>query len=91
MLGKLPVSGDEGKRQEQTFAFGALLLWILWQPAVRSQSANVLIFKYAEEASGMRVEGVTADRWDDIAQVMGTNGASAGCWRMFWRRTNQEI
>jgi GNAT superfamily N-acetyltransferase len=39
----------------------------------------------------MRVEEVNADRWDDVAQVMGTNGGSAGCWCMFWRLTNQQI
>ncbi len=39
----------------------------------------------------MRVEEVNADRWDDVAQVMGANGASSGCWCMFWRLTNQQI
>jgi GNAT superfamily N-acetyltransferase len=53
-----------------------------------SQVTNALIRK---RESGMRVKEVNADRWDDVAQVMGTNGASAGCWCMFWRLTNQQI
>jgi hypothetical protein len=39
----------------------------------------------------MRVGAVNAGRWDDVAQAMGSNGASVGCWRMFWRPTKLEI
>jgi GNAT superfamily N-acetyltransferase len=36
------------------------------------------------------VHEANAERWDDVARVMGANGAYAGCWCSFWRLTNQE-
>jgi hypothetical protein len=37
------------------------------------------------------IQVATADRWSDIMHVMGANGASGGCWCMFWRLTNQQL
>ena len=37
------------------------------------------------------VQEATAERWSDIAQVMGANGAYGGCWCTFWRLTNQQL
>jgi GNAT superfamily N-acetyltransferase len=34
---------------------------------------------------GLEVHPVTPDRWADFESVMGPNGASAGCWCMWWR------
>ena len=28
----------------------------------------------------------TADRWDDLVELFGDNGACEGCWCMYWRR-----
>lgn len=36
------------------------------------------------------IQKATAARWDDVTRVMGANGAYGGCWRSFWRLTNQE-
>jgi len=33
----------------------------------------------------VEIHPVTADRWDDLAQLFGPKGACAGCWCMFWR------
>ncbi len=35
--------------------------------------------------SGCRFEPLTADRWDDFAELFGPRGAVAGCWCMWWR------
>jgi GNAT superfamily N-acetyltransferase len=33
----------------------------------------------------LEVRPLTPDRWDDFVAVMGSNGAYAGCWCMWWR------
>jgi GNAT superfamily N-acetyltransferase len=37
-----------------------------------------------------RVVPLTADRWDDLADLFGPNGADAGCWCMFFRLSNRD-
>jgi GNAT superfamily N-acetyltransferase len=32
---------------------------------------------------------LTPDRWDDFVSVMGQNGASGGCWCMYWRASGK--
>ena len=36
------------------------------------------------------IHPVTADRWDDLAAVLGPSGGDGGCWDMFWRLTATE-
>lgn len=36
------------------------------------------------------IHPVTADRWDDLAAVLGPSGGDGGCWDMFWRLTASE-
>jgi GNAT superfamily N-acetyltransferase len=33
---------------------------------------------------------LTPGRWDDFVSVMGQNGASGGCWCMYWRTRHKE-
>jgi GNAT superfamily N-acetyltransferase len=33
---------------------------------------------------------LTPDRWDDFMAVMGPNGASGGCWCMYWRAHSKD-
>jgi GNAT superfamily N-acetyltransferase len=37
------------------------------------------------------VRPVTADRWDDLAELFGPQGAYSGCWCMFFRTTSSEF
>lgn len=37
------------------------------------------------------VHPVTPERWDDIAELAGSQGFHVGCWCMWWRTTNAEI
>jgi len=39
---------------------------------------------------GMRIEPATSDRWADLENLFGPNGASSGCWCMYFRVTSQE-
>ena len=34
---------------------------------------------------------LTTERWDDFVALFGPNGASQGCWCMFWRLPNREF
>lgn len=34
---------------------------------------------------------LTPDRWDDLEKLFGPNGASSGCWCMYWRQTRREF
>jgi GNAT superfamily N-acetyltransferase len=36
-------------------------------------------------APNLDIQPVTADRWDDLAQLFGPSGAYSGCWCMWWR------
>ena len=38
----------------------------------------------------LTVHPLTPARWDDFAELFGPNGACAGCWCMFWRRSKKE-
>jgi GNAT superfamily N-acetyltransferase len=38
----------------------------------------------------LRCEPATADRVDDLPQVLGDRGGPGGCWCMFWRLSNAE-
>ena len=37
------------------------------------------------------IHPVTAERWDDLAQVFGPNGARGSCWCVEWRLTSGEF
>lgn len=39
----------------------------------------------------MRIEPLTPDRWDDMADLFGPHGASSGCWCMWWRVSAKEF
>ena len=39
----------------------------------------------------MEVHPLTADRWDDLVDLFGPNGAYSGCWCMWNRQTNAEF
>lgn len=43
-----------------------------------------------QPVSDVQVFPATAERWDDLEQLFGKNGASAGCWCMFWRLKRSE-
>jgi GNAT superfamily N-acetyltransferase len=38
----------------------------------------------------MRIEPATADTWADLKDLFGPNGASSGCWCMYFRTTSRE-
>lgn len=38
----------------------------------------------------LHVEPVTAERWDDLLEVFGPNGAYSNCWCTWWILTNKE-
>jgi hypothetical protein len=33
----------------------------------------------------LKMQPLTPSRWDDFAELFGSNGACAGCWCMWWR------
>lgn len=37
------------------------------------------------------VHPLTPERWDDFAALLGPNGATSGCWCMWWRVTAKEF
>jgi len=39
----------------------------------------------------LRFEPLTPERWDDLAELFGPNGACGGCWCMWWKRTGPEF
>jgi len=38
----------------------------------------------------LRFRPATPDRWDDLAQLFGENGACGGCWCRFWHQSNAQ-
>lgn len=36
------------------------------------------------------VHPLTPERWDDLVELFGENGAVEGCWCMFWRQSGRE-
>lgn len=40
--------------------------------------------------SGVEIHPLTPERWSDLEQLFGPNGACAGCWCMYWRRSRSE-
>ena len=41
-----------------------------------------------EDAPGVRIEPLTAERWDDLVTLFGARGAYGGCWCMWFRKPN---
>jgi GNAT superfamily N-acetyltransferase len=41
--------------------------------------------------SSIRVEPLTAKRWDDLVELFGPRGAYAGCWCMWYRLSQSEF
>jgi GNAT superfamily N-acetyltransferase len=41
-------------------------------------------------AKALSVEPLTPDRWDDVVELFGSNGASSGCWCMWWLKPAKE-
>jgi len=41
--------------------------------------------------SDFTVKPLTIDDWDDLEKLFGKNGASGGCWCMWWRLTRAEF
>jgi GNAT superfamily N-acetyltransferase len=39
----------------------------------------------------LEIHPLTRQRWTDFETLFGPNGASAGCWCMWWRMTNREF
>ncbi|MDX1599929.1 MAG: GNAT family N-acetyltransferase [Anaerolineales bacterium] len=39
----------------------------------------------------LRIEALTEDRWRDLIELFGPNGAYGGCWCMWWRETRAEF
>lgn len=39
----------------------------------------------------MEIHPATPDRWPDLEQLFGPNGAYSGCWCMWWRVSNREF
>jgi GNAT superfamily N-acetyltransferase len=37
-----------------------------------------------------KTEPLTPERWTDLEELFGRNGAVEGCWCMFWRQTGRE-
>jgi GNAT superfamily N-acetyltransferase len=44
-------------------------------------------FRYAE----LDFQPVSWERWPDLQELFGANGADSGCWCMWWRQTRQEF
>ena len=38
----------------------------------------------------LEFHALTPDRWDDLEELFGLRGATAGCWCMYWRQTGAE-
>ncbi|MCH7662579.1 MAG: GNAT family N-acetyltransferase [Chloroflexi bacterium] len=41
--------------------------------------------------AALRVEAVTAKRWEDMRELYGPSGAYSGCWCMWWRVKSKEF
>jgi GNAT superfamily N-acetyltransferase len=42
-------------------------------------------------STNLRVEPVTAERWDDLERLFGPSGAYSGCWCMYLRESAKEF
>lgn len=38
----------------------------------------------------IEIQPVTGERWDDLAELFGPQGACGGCWCMFWRQPHAQ-
>lgn len=45
----------------------------------------------AKSTAALAFAPLTPERWPDIEQLFGTNGACGGCWCMWWKRTRDEF
>jgi GNAT superfamily N-acetyltransferase len=43
------------------------------------------------EVGDVRIHQLTPSRWGDLEELFGPNGASAGCWCMWWRVSGAEF
>src|SRR5262245_26298647 len=60
-------------------------------PRTRATGSFVLVLSVpAERLVGMRIEPATAEAWADLEDLFGPNGASSGCWCMYFRTTSRE-
>jgi len=39
----------------------------------------------------LKFQPLTPERWDDVVQLFGANGACGGCWCMWWKRSSEEF
>jgi GNAT superfamily N-acetyltransferase len=44
-----------------------------------------------DRSAELRIEPVTADRWDDLRALFGPNGAYSNCWCAYFRQTGAEF
>jgi GNAT superfamily N-acetyltransferase len=42
------------------------------------------------KGTGLSIQPLTPDRWEDFEELFGRNGACAGCWCMWWRMGQAE-
>lgn len=42
-------------------------------------------------SKALRVEAVTAERWEDMRALFGPSGAYSGCWCMWWRVKSKDF
>jgi hypothetical protein len=42
-------------------------------------------------SGGLQILPLTAERWGDLEDLFGANGALGGCWCMWWRETRSEF
>ena len=43
------------------------------------------------DTANVNILPATVERWPDLEALFGTNGACAGCWCMWWRRSRSEF
>src|ERR1700739_1762153 len=41
--------------------------------------------------AGPTFEPLTPERWGDLTELFGSNGACGGCWCMWWKRSSAEF
>jgi GNAT superfamily N-acetyltransferase len=42
-------------------------------------------------SDGLKFHPLTAQRWPDLVQLFGSNGACGGCWCMWWKRSSADF
>jgi GNAT superfamily N-acetyltransferase len=47
--------------------------------------------KTSDHAKQLEIYPLTPERWPDLETLFGPNGASAGCWCMYWRQSRAEF